>query len=130
MGPQPVPLTGDVYEKGTETEFYNWYGQDGVLWGRFKDVTNPIVGNHEYENDVAPGYFNYWSGVPDYYSYDANAVVVSSGAVSGGTWVTVPLPAPVTGDGIYDLVLTPRSPTALKLDSRESATPPGLVVTR
>lgn len=62
---------GDVYEKGTATEFHNWYGQDGVLWGRFKSITNPAVGNHEYENGVAPGYFNYWSGVPDYYSYDA-----------------------------------------------------------
>jgi hypothetical protein len=63
--------TGDVYEKGTSTEFYNWYGQEGVRFGKFKSITNPVVGNHEYENGVAPGYFGYWSSVPDYYSYDA-----------------------------------------------------------
>lgn len=63
--------TGDVYEKGTETEFLNWYGQDGQRFGKFKAITNPVVGNHEYENGQAPGYFNYWSSVPDYYSYDA-----------------------------------------------------------
>ncbi len=63
--------TGDVYEKGTPTEFYNWYGVEGQRYGKFKSITNPIVGNHEYEGGSAPGYFGYWSGVPDYYSYDA-----------------------------------------------------------
>ena len=63
---------GDVYEKGTSTEFYNWYGTPDTYYGRFRDVTNPIIGNHEYENGVAPGYFDYWDNVPNYYSYDAN----------------------------------------------------------
>lgn len=62
---------GDVYEKGTSTEFYNWYGTPDSFYGRFRDVTNPIIGNHEYENGVAPGYFDYWDNVPNYYSYDA-----------------------------------------------------------
>jgi hypothetical protein len=62
---------GDVYEKGTSTEFYNWYGTPDTFYGRFRDVTNPIIGNHEYENGVAPGYFDYWDNVPNYYSYDA-----------------------------------------------------------
>src|SRR5207247_787903 len=31
----------------------------------------PTIGNHEYENDVAPGYFDYWDNVPHYYSVDA-----------------------------------------------------------
>lgn len=62
---------GDVYEKGTSTEFYNWYGTSDTFYGRFRDVTNPIIGNHEYENGVAPGYFDYWDNVPNYYSYDA-----------------------------------------------------------
>ncbi|MDX6644903.1 MAG: large repetitive protein, partial [Miltoncostaeaceae bacterium] len=41
---------GDVYEKGTATEFDNWYGPAGVagLYGRFRAVPNPTVGNHEY----------------------------------------------------------------------------------
>lgn len=62
---------GDVYEKGTYTEFYNWYGTPDRKYGRFRDITNPIIGNHEYEDGEAPGYFFYWDNVPDYYSYDA-----------------------------------------------------------
>jgi len=62
---------GDVYDKGTYPEFYNWYGTSTVDYGRFRDVTNPAIGNHEYENGVAPGYFQYWNNVPNYYSYNA-----------------------------------------------------------
>jgi chitodextrinase len=62
---------GDVYEKGSKAEFYNWYGATNNLWGRFRSITDPVVGNHEYENGVAPGYFDYWDNVPSYYSYDA-----------------------------------------------------------
>ena len=62
---------GDVYEKGSKAEFYNWYGTGNNLWGRFRSITDPVVGNHEYENGVAPGYFDYWDNIPSYYSYDA-----------------------------------------------------------
>jgi Bacterial Ig-like domain/Bacterial Ig domain/Calcineurin-like phosphoesterase len=65
---------GDVYEKGTATEFYNSYGQSNSFYGRFKAITDPIIGNHEYENGVAPGYHDYWdlgNNAPTYYSYDA-----------------------------------------------------------
>jgi chitodextrinase len=62
---------GDVYEKGTSAEFYNWYGTAGTFFGRFRSITDPIIGNHEYENGVAPGYFDYWDNVPNYYSFDA-----------------------------------------------------------
>ncbi len=61
---------GDVYEKGTRTEFHNWYGDETRSWGRLRSVTNPTVGNHEYEIGVAPGYFDYWDNVPNFYSYD------------------------------------------------------------
>ncbi len=71
MNPSMYLYLGDVYEKGTATEFYNWYGNNGSLFHRFYNITNPIVGNHEYENGVAPGYFDYWDNVPSYYSYDA-----------------------------------------------------------
>lgn len=63
---------GDVYEKGSTAEFYNWYGQSNTFYGRFRSITNPTIGNHEYENGVAPGYFDYWNNVPNYYSYNAN----------------------------------------------------------
>ena len=64
---------GDVYEKGSVSEFYNWYGSGALaanFYGRFRAITNPTIGNHEYENGVAPGYFDYWDNVPNYYSYD------------------------------------------------------------
>ena len=71
LDPDMFLYLGDVYNKGTYTEFLNWYGDDQTFFGQFKSITNPIVGNHEYENGVAPGYFDYWDNVPDYYSYDA-----------------------------------------------------------
>ncbi len=62
---------GDVYEKGTVAEFHSWYGTDTTFFGQLRSITNPTIGNHEYENGVAPGYFDYWDNVPNYYSYDA-----------------------------------------------------------
>jgi hypothetical protein len=62
---------GDVYEKGTPTEFLNWYGAGGgPFYGQFRSITNPTIGNHEYEAGQAPGYFDYWQSPPDYYSVD------------------------------------------------------------
>jgi hypothetical protein len=64
---------GDVYDEGTYTEFINWYGQNGTLLDRFRNITNPTVGNHEYNSSgEAPGYFNYWGQPPHYYSVNAN----------------------------------------------------------
>lgn len=67
---------GDVQSYGTFTEFYNWYGSGTDRFSRFRAVTNPTVGNHEYlasaDNLDAPGYFDYWDNVPDYYSFNAN----------------------------------------------------------
>src|SRR5690606_33996791 len=40
---------GDVYDMGTYTEFHNWYGTRYSNFGQFYDITNPTVGNHEYE---------------------------------------------------------------------------------
>ena len=63
---------GDVYEDGTSTEFYNWYGTASTFYGRFHSITNPVIGNHEYQSGgIAPGYFDYWDNIPRYYSYDA-----------------------------------------------------------
>ncbi|MFG3691637.1 DNRLRE domain-containing protein [Micromonospora sp. NPDC047740] len=63
---------GDVYEDGTLTEFKNWYGGPTAFFGRLRDVTTPVVGNHEYTGNRADGYFNFWDNIPHYYSYDAN----------------------------------------------------------
>ena len=44
---------GDVYDKGTYPEFDNWYGQSNFHYGLFRYVTNPAIGNHEYETPGA-----------------------------------------------------------------------------
>jgi hypothetical protein len=62
---------GDVYEKGSVTEFYNWYGNTTQNYGLFRTITDPTIGNHEYEFGVAPGYFDYWNNIPNYYSFNS-----------------------------------------------------------
>jgi fibronectin type 3 domain-containing protein len=62
---------GDVYEKGTTTEFDNWY-RPSNFYGRFRSITNPTIGNHEYENGQAPGYFDYWDNAPHFFSVDTH----------------------------------------------------------
>jgi chitodextrinase len=70
--PNLVTYLGDVYAKGTYTEFVNWYGRAGSLFSAFAERTNPVVGNHEYSADPeAAGYFRYWRGVPHHYDYQA-----------------------------------------------------------
>ncbi len=68
--PNMLLYLGDVYDKGTSTEFHNWYGTGSEHYARFRAITNPTVGNHEYDGDQAPGYFDYWNNVPHYYSLD------------------------------------------------------------
>lgn len=69
MGPNLLAYTGDVYERGSPDEFDNWYGGT-TGYGRFRDITNPVIGNHEYLTPGAAGYFGYWDNVPHYYSYN------------------------------------------------------------
>jgi len=67
--PNLLAYLGDVYEGGSTYEFDNWYGSP-TGYGRFREITNPTIGNHEYVTDGAAGYFDYWGTVPHYYSYD------------------------------------------------------------
>ncbi len=49
---------GDVYEKGSIAEYANWYGPSGstsLYFGRLKGITDPTIGNHEYENGPGTG---------------------------------------------------------------------------
>jgi acid phosphatase type 7 len=71
--PGTVFAAGDLaYERGSAADFKNCYEP---AWGRFKDRTRPALGNHEYADPKASGYFQYW-GVragpqgKGYYSYD------------------------------------------------------------
>jgi PKD repeat protein len=68
--PDMLLYLGDVYEDGTYTEFWNWYGNGDTFFSRLKAITNPTLGNHEVSNGQAPGYFFYWDNVPNYYSFD------------------------------------------------------------
>jgi hypothetical protein len=71
--PGTVFAAGDLaYEGGSPDEFEFCYGP---TWGRFKDRTKPALGNHEYVNPTAHGYFEYWGAQAGpvgkgYYSYD------------------------------------------------------------
>ena len=47
---------GDVYERGSARDFQANYGSS---WGRFKSITSPTPGNHEWEHR-AVGYDPYW----------------------------------------------------------------------
>ncbi len=62
---------GDIYERGTPSEIYNWYGSSS-FFGRFKSITDPTVGNHDYMTGSDWAYRYYWNNVPDYYSFNAN----------------------------------------------------------
>lgn len=64
---------GDVYGNGSPEEFANWYGENGTFYSRFRSITDPVIGNHEYVTGGAAPYFAYWGQVPHYYSLDAGA---------------------------------------------------------
>ncbi|MGB8984286.1 MAG: DNRLRE domain-containing protein [Anaerolineales bacterium] len=71
-----VLALGDIqYEDGAPSKYYQSYD---LSWGRVKNITLPVVGNHEYNTAGASGYFSYFgaaAGDPTkgYYSYDIGA---------------------------------------------------------
>lgn len=68
-----VAALGDlVYEVGSDQEFRDCYGP---TWGRFRERTLPVVGNHEYETPGAAGYIGYFgaqAGDPAKLYYSTN----------------------------------------------------------
>ncbi len=65
---------GDVYENGRSMEFDNNYGKAGVPgeYGQFYSISDPTIGNHEYDGTDIRGYEWYWNNVPHYYSYNSD----------------------------------------------------------
>jgi hypothetical protein len=64
-----------TYDDGTLADFENCYGPN---WGTEKARTKPAVGNHEYNDPHAAGYFAYFGSVAGdpsegWYSYDLGA---------------------------------------------------------
>jgi hypothetical protein len=87
--PDAVLTLGDnQYEDGELAEFMESYD---LTWGRFKDITYPTPGNHDYHVEGARGYFDYFgerANPPEgYYSFDL------------GNWHLV---AVNSGDGVSD----------------------------
>jgi acid phosphatase type 7 len=80
--PGTIFAAGDnAYQDGTATEYATCYHPS---WGRHKNRTRPVPGNHEYHTLGASGYFDYFNGVGNnngpagerghgYYSYDLGA---------------------------------------------------------
>jgi Calcineurin-like phosphoesterase/Bacterial Ig domain len=102
--PDVVAALGDQqYDVGTIDNFDGSYDKS---WGLFRDITYPVIGNHEYAQAnypgaQAPGYFDYFNGAGNatgvagdrdrgYYAYDLGAwhvIVLNSdcGVVSCAT---------------------------------------------
>ena len=58
LNPLAVITLGDEqYNSGKLTDFLTSYDP---TWGRFKDITHPSIGNHEFGQTGASGYFNYF----------------------------------------------------------------------
>jgi 3',5'-cyclic AMP phosphodiesterase CpdA len=92
LNPDAVAILGDAQDhEGTIDEFRAEYDR---TWGRFKDITHPAPGNHEYQGvadrTAAPGYFEYFgsaAGDPSrgYYRWrlgDWTMLALNSGAIS------------------------------------------------
>jgi hypothetical protein len=60
---------GDVYNTGSYTEFLNYYEP---TFGRLKDITNPVIGDHEGGKQFQ-GFRDYWDSNQTYYSVTAGA---------------------------------------------------------
>ena len=82
--PGTVFTAGDnVYTNGTATEFADCYDPS---WGRHKQRTRPVPGNHDYNTTAAAGYYGYFGSLAGdasrgYYSYelgDWHIVVLNS----------------------------------------------------
>jgi hypothetical protein len=92
LAPDAVAVLGDLQYEGGEYE--NFIDAYDPTWGRFKAITYPAPGNHEYEGDperdAAPGYFQYFAaaaGDPTkgYYRWslgDWTMFVLNSGAIN------------------------------------------------
>lgn len=84
-------LGDNAYPDGTPQQFAQCYGP---TWGRHRDRTRPVIGNHDYHTTGARGYFDYFGATAGrrgegWYSYQAGGwhiVVLNSNCdvVRGG----------------------------------------------
>jgi hypothetical protein len=104
-------LGDNAYANGTPEEFARCYGP---TWGRHRERTRPVIGNHEYHTPGARGYFDYFGAAAGprgdgWYSYEAgswhvvvlnsNCDVVRGGCAAGSPqerWLRADLAAAAT----------------------------------
>ncbi len=103
--PSMLMYLGDVYQRGSQEEFMNFYDP---IFGALTHITAPTVGNHEYKQyPTALPYFWYWnypdSGPPQpsgyggqYYSFNA------------GGWHIISLDSNILPTNLADFVNTPQ----------------------
>jgi 3',5'-cyclic AMP phosphodiesterase CpdA len=70
-----LSLGDNQYEKGSLNDYQSSYDQ---TWGRFKNKTRPVPGNHDYKTPGAAGYYDYFGSAAGdrnkgYYSFDVGA---------------------------------------------------------
>jgi hypothetical protein len=86
LAPTAVALPGDIqYESGTLAEFR---GSFDPSWGRFKSISYPAPGNHEwYDTPNGQGYFDYFDGSArdQVVRARAGAVITRSTSTAPGT---------------------------------------------
>jgi hypothetical protein len=79
--------------------FWEWQESYGSTWGRLKDITYPIPGNHEYGMAGAKRYFEYFGEAAGdsskgYYSFDLGdwhlIALISNCSQVGGCWAGSP----------------------------------------
>lgn len=74
LRPDAVLTLGDnAYDDGSVSDYARKYDP---TWGRFKDITRPVPGNHEYHSEGAKGYFAYFADQVRghaYYAWNAGA---------------------------------------------------------
>jgi hypothetical protein len=84
INPTAVLTTGDnAYEDATLSEYNAYYDPN---WGRFKSITYPTTGNHDYHTSGAAGYFAYFGAraPAEYYSFDLGSWhLISIAAMAG-----------------------------------------------
>ena len=70
LAPDAVIALGDLqYEGASYADMMQWYDPS---WGRFKNITYPLRGNHEYLTSGAMGYVDYFGEMsPSYWTTDA-----------------------------------------------------------
>ena len=87
IGPDAVlPLGDNQYQNGSLANYQSVYDP---TWGRFRSISHPAPGNHDYDTPGATGYFTYFgSQAPaPYYSFDL------------GAWHLISLNSEISKDG-------------------------------